>query len=588
MSFDFSRYRRCQTGLLILVIFGTLLLLVVPHAYEQDQPAKAARILYINQTGSWLDPSSGPDLYRDTFFSLYYLAAAVWHACIGGNVLYSMNLFSAVCGTAGIAFLCGWGRRFLQIPTWIMAMLLLSMPLVLISSIYGNEAIMAFMLLAASIYSATYSNRGAVITSGGLLALACFARPDAVLMVPFLCGVCVLSAHPVLDLKRDYRKMLSVSLWAGLGFCAAAAITWLLILRRLPVGETSFPLNFSPKVMAAYTVYPFCPSIVLLAGAGWLVLFRKARARALLLLLLLIPLGFYFKNLSTPKYILPFAVGYAVAAGVLITAIPIWARSLSFLSIAFWWCVSLSPFGIHSGNRGAYWYLPTDDGPIPTGSYFSFYQNIRTGFFQERYNSEINSIRAASRHYSGSPNLQGYFNHQSGALVSIENGNYEVKKLASASLEGFSEKTDTPYVMILTSYLRTDPLRPADLEQFRKWLGEGRLKAPIQSNEPFPPFIETGPLIPAGTDHELGKRILFALDHSLGRGYQPRSVFVKDYTATSWVRTDSQPNLQGYVYADSQFTAFPNSTENGVVYSMVMPMRYYQEKDPRPQINSKK
>lgn len=558
---------------------------MVPFAYEQDQMAKAARILYINELSVWFSPTIGPQLYRETFFSLYYFCGAVWHALVGGEVFYSMNLLSAVLGSVGIALFSCWARRFFKIPVWITALLLLCMPIVFISSIYGNEAILAFMLFAASVYCTTFTNRRITFAGGAFLSLACFARPDAVLMLPFVCGITILSNQsenqPSL---RNLRIFSPCLIWPFLGFCCAASVTWLLLLRRLPQGETSFVMNFSPKIVAAYLVYPFCPGIVMLAVVGWVMLFRQNYKKALLLLLLFVPLIFYIKNLSSPKYILPLAVGYAVSAGILINSLTSWKRYISVIPIVFFLGVSLSPFGIYTGSKGAYWYLPTDDGPLPTGSYLSFYQKVREGFFQERYNTELNNIRVAASHYAGTPNLQGYFNPQSGTLVAIERGDFQhPETLTSANLKGFSGSMNAPYVMISVSYLCTNKMERAAEMKFREWLSEGRVRSPVTTKFPFPPIIEIGPLIPIDTDQELGKRILFALDYSSGVGYLPRSRFVTDYLATSWMV--GGPELQSEVlYSDSKFTAFKSHVANGAIYSSVMPFRYYAEKDPRSQI----
>src|SRR5690606_20452971 len=104
---------------------------------------------------------------------------------------------------------------------------------------------------------------------------------------------------------------------------------------------------------------------------------------------------FYASNLASPKYIASLVFFVTIPAADVLARSTWRARSLALVAFASLWIVSVSPRGISGPNQGALWYLPTVDGPCPTGSYATFYNRTRRGFYQFKQVDHIDSARAA-------------------------------------------------------------------------------------------------------------------------------------------------------------------------------------------------
>jgi hypothetical protein len=250
--------------------------------------------------------------------------------------------------------------------------------------------------------------------------------------------------------------------------------------------------------------------------------------------------------------------------------------------IAFWWIFSLSNFGFFGPTTGPYWYLPTADNAIPTGSYLTFYRKMSGDFYVQRYQSELSYVDQAVVRLCAAPPqepqvLWGTFNFHSLFYVTMKRGRL------SDYTSYFSWNPDlilpqdprTRIFMIQTSYLWPKVLPPAEHDKFVEWLKEGRVREVIGDGGPFPPMVEIGPLVPARTGDELGKRILFAEQYYLGSLSMPRNEMIADYGTLSWVRRDqAQGNSFTPIYSDGDFAAYDEVMNGGRVFGLHFPKQY--------------
>ena len=273
---------------------------------------------------------------------------------------------------------------------------------------------------------------------------------------------------------------------------------------------------------------------------------------------------------------------YVVPAAWLLSTSRVWLRAVMVACIAFWWIFSLSNFGFFGPTTGPYWYLPTADNAIPTGSYLTFYRKMSGDFYVQRYQSELSYVDQAVVRLCAAPPqepqvLWGTFNFHSLFYVTMKRGRL------SDYTSYFSWNPDlilpqdprTRIFMIQTSYLWPKVLPPAEHDKFVEWLKEGRVREVIGDGGPFPPMVEIGPLVPARTGDELGKRILFAEQYYLGSLSMPRNEMIADYGTLSWVRRDqAQGNSFTPIYSDGDFAAYDEVMNGGRVFGLHFPKQY--------------
>ena len=177
--------------------------------------------------------------------------------------------------------------------------------------------------------------------------------------------------------------------WLAIVSGAASGLLWILLVREIPESPLSFDFKTNFMLMAAFLSYPFNPSVVIIAAIGWLALWKINFRYAMVHLLLVLPLAFYFRNLSSPKYVILFILFYGIPASLLLSRAAWYVRACGVAAILFWWVVGLSNFGVFGPGRAALWYVPTADGPIPTGGYVTFYERAREGFYQAKQEERI-------------------------------------------------------------------------------------------------------------------------------------------------------------------------------------------------------
>ncbi len=354
-----------------LAIFACAVNLESP--WESDQSAKAAQILEIADTNDYLLRDSLTRCYFLKLYSLYYSVSGLAYDIVGGPIFRFMNLSSILAGALLVVSTAYAIRNALGAhPLW-SAAVLLSMPLVVASSTYGNEAIWALAMLALALFLATCRTSWLYYGSGVAMACAIFCRADMVFAAPFWFAWAALF-RPIEEARTLLvRRMFWLAIVSG----AAGGLLWILLVREIPESPLSFDFKTNFMLMAAFLSYPFNPSVVIIAAIGWLVLWKQNFRYAMVHLLLVLPLAFYFRNLSSPKYVIVFILFYGIPASLLLSRAAWYVRACGVAAILIWWVVGLSNFGVFGPGRAALWYVPTADGPIPTGGYVEVLRSVR-------------------------------------------------------------------------------------------------------------------------------------------------------------------------------------------------------------------
>ena len=575
-------------GIISLTLFS--LLAHNSMVWEQDQASKAAKILYMIQHAELLRPfdPSAAQIYQDAFFTFYYIVCALIYKLVGGDLLGLMNHLSAVFGAMGLIGLTTAIRHAYGISWYVSLPLFLSVPILVITFSYGNEVALSFGLFGAALGMASFGGKSAKFVSPILMVLACFARADMVLMCPFWLGWTLMYGLGLKDKKETLRSIAVIAVV----FVSTALFYFAIVFRGHIPRSLGFGLGRVGLLLWIGNVsYPFCPSLVVIGGIGALLFLFRRRKEGLLHFLLLVPLIVYFKNLYSPKYIIAMSIFYVVPTAWLLLTSRRWLRTVMIAGIAFWWIFSISNFGFFGPKMGPYWYLPTADNAIPTGSYLNFYRLMHGDFYVERYQGELEYVDlAVVKLCAATPQepqvLWGTFNFHSLFYVTMKRGHFDdyTKYFRWDPDLKLPEDPRTRIYMIQTGYLWPRVFPPAEHEKFTEWLMEGRVREVIGDGGPFPQMIEIGPLVPAGTDRPLSERITFAGKYYFGSLSMPRKEMLAPYATLSWVRRDQIPaNTQPSVYEDGVFAAFEQAMPGGRIFGLHFPKLYFRfsEEDTR-------
>ena len=203
-------------AILVGVISLTLFSLLAHNSmvWEQDQASKAAKILYMIQHAELLRPynPSATQIYQDAFFTLYYIVCALIYKLVGGDLFGLMNHLSAIFGAIGLIGLTTAIRRAYGISWYVSLPLFLSVPIVVVTFSYGNEVALSFGLFGAALGAASFGGRYAKFGSPVLMALACYARADMVLICPFWLGWTLMYGLGVKNKKEALRSIAVIAL----------------------------------------------------------------------------------------------------------------------------------------------------------------------------------------------------------------------------------------------------------------------------------------------------------------------------------------------------------------------------------------
>ena len=559
-----------------LAVFGYALNWSSP--WESDQSAKAAQIIEIADANDYLLSDSLTRCYSLKLLTLYYAISALVYKAVGGPIFTFMNLSSVVAGTMTVLSAAYAVRNAFGIhPLW-SALVLLSMPLVVISSTYGNEAIWAFAFFTLSLWLLTSPTPWFHYTGGVAMACAIFCRADMVLAAPFWIAWATLFGPAATSRKAIVRRLAVL----GVVSAATAAVLWLLLVREIPQSPLTFEWKTNYLLIAAFLSYPFNPSVVVMAAVGWLMMWKLNRRYAPAHLLLLTTLLFYFGMLASPKYILLCVLFYGIPAALLLQRSNWPVRAAALAAILFWWVIGVSVFGGFGPARAALWYVPSVDGPIPSGGYVAFYARARNGFYQAKQEENIvltSKLAEAAQQVAPDVRLVGQYSVISTAYVRCvrrQQGN-EIDPLTPP----LAEEGDTRFVMVRTGYFGLGRSAPEWLGKIRAYLEIGQVRPVFANDEqPFPEVIEVGEQVPAGANPSLGRRIAFLQDFYQGHMVFLLPEFVPAYAATSWLPSDDADWAP--IYQDEEYSGFDREiTGAQQVLGFPWPARLYNFRPPR-------
>jgi hypothetical protein len=229
-----------------LALFGYTVNLESP--WEGDQSAKAAQIMEIADANDYLLSDSLPRCYFLKLLSLYYSVSGLVYDFVGGPIFRFMNLSSVVGGTLAVLLAAYAIRNALGVHPFWSAVVLLSMPLVVISSTYGNEAIWAVAMIALALLLATCRSPWLHYGSGAAMACAMFCRADMLFALPFWFSWLALFG-PANDTRRSLTRRL---IWIAIVLAATGALLWLLLVREIPEPPLSFAWKTNLMLVAAF------------------------------------------------------------------------------------------------------------------------------------------------------------------------------------------------------------------------------------------------------------------------------------------------------------------------------------------------
>ena len=565
-----------------LAVFGYAVNL--DSAWESDQPAKAAQILEIAAANDYLLSDDLVRCYNLKLLPLYYFLSGLVFDAVGGPIFRFMNASSVVAGVLFVLSAVYAIRNALAVrPLW-SALVLLSMPLVVISSTYGNEAIWALAFFSAALWLVTCREPVLHYAAGFAMASSISCRMDMVLAVPFLIAWAALFTPAALKNVPLIRRL---AVHAAV-LATSLALLWILLMRTMPQQVLSFEWDMNPLLVVAYLTYPFNPTVVLAAVAGWLVLCKANLRYALAHLLLLTTAAFYIGILASPKYIVLCVLFYGIPAALVLERSRWPARVGVVAAILFWWVIGVSNFGVFGPAQAALWFVPTVDGPIPSGGYVKFYERAREGFYQAKQDEHAlltAKLAAASDAIAPDVHLAGQYSKNT--LVYVRYLRRQNGLATEPLIPPLAEPGDTKLVLVRTGYISLARTAPDWLDTVRSYLEKGQVRSVFSDDkQPLPDVVEVGEQVPPGTNDELGRRILFVQDYYQGHMAFELPEFIAAYAATSWVDSQQAKNVPGLsqpIYDDHQVAAFDKPVADAAqTLGFPWPARIYNFRPPRP------
>jgi hypothetical protein len=528
--------------------------------WEQDQPAKAAQNHALIASDFHL--SDTPNLYRLDKFPLFYLVSSLFQSTAGLGDYKAMNVLAIVCGIIFFPAAVLLSSRFFGANALLAFAALLSCPAIFLTFIYGNEAALALLFLSLSILSSLASNGSlAMALFAGLLAgSAALSRMDYAVFIA-VAPLFQLVSTSAPRLKLDARSLRCAVITLVSGFLLFVAF-YAILLRSAPAAST-FDHKFNLLQTGAYLAYGLGIFLVPAAATGLFVQFKRNWLLGLLLLAVASHALLYTWMFSSTKYVLPLFLVTAIFSAIGLTAI--WARH-SFAVVVLLiapWLLSVTPFGVKWGQTGALYFVPTDDGPLPSGAFLSFYRLVNEGFFQQRYLDEEEQVRktVALLPELGDVTLVGFFNPQTPMLVGAREGDFHLAERFRPNPAQPPESADQRVVMIKTSYLYPRRMSPEVQAWFHEALKSGLVRPLTDEDSPFPDAI----LISRhGCEVPEAKELIARISHLLAMGndeqWLERSALLPELSGTAWTKRDGA------------WTSLKKPTSDAKFYSLKSPM----------------
>ncbi len=529
---------------------------------DQDLGSKAAKIESLARSAPFASPVNPPYYYRESYFPFYYQVQALFHKMLPGSAVASTGYSAVLCGVIYLIGLAVYLNKLAGVGPWWTLFLFLNTPALVVNFLYGNEASLSMALLVVS--AAIISLRRGLnydIAAGFVLGLGFWCRPDVVLMTPF-----------IILLLGEWRRVWTT----GLSALVTILLYWLIFVRTIP-SEAAFPWIIDWRIFAVYLLFGFGPVVFIMAVFGF---FKANQRRWLLPLSTIVPLFYYFRDLGSPKYILGLALGTTLCAAWLIAASGRALKTVFVIAALFFWFFSITPFGLFGPSRGGHWVAPAGHGPVAFGSYLSFYEHIRDGFFGTRYAALEKTWELVLRSHALDPRpmrLIGSSDDHMLNLVCEQHGLARSTIPLTIDLPGDYMNEPARFVMLFNGYTRLSYLTAPGAEALvRGWLAAGQVaQLPgDDSQAALPSIVEVGPTVTTGSK-ELGQRILFADSYAKSSGLAPLQYFTVDYGAFCFVPAASHPASP--LYTDADFAATTHCPANAVIWGNWWPSVYYRQ-----------
>ncbi len=522
---------------------------------DQDLGSKAAKIESLSRLPPFASPVQPPYYYRESYFPFYYQVQALFHKALPGSAVASTGYSAALCGVIYLLGLAIYLHSLTGLSPWWSLFLFLNTPALVVNFLYGNEASLSMALLSVS--AALISlRRGSTYdcVAGLILGLAFWCRPDIVLMAPF---VLVLLAF-------DWRRIATTAVTAAL----TIVLYWLIFVRTIP-SEAAFPWIIDWRIFAVYLVFGFGPVVFILAFLG----FRKVNKRQWLLpISTIVPMFYYFRDLGSPKYILGLALGTTLAAAWLIMSSGRIMKTAIVVTALFFWFVAITPFGVFASTRGGHWVAPAGHGPVTFGSYLSFYQHIRGGFFGVRYLALQQTWELVLQSLKLDPRPMRVIGSSDDHMLNLicEEQHHMARSTVPVTIDQPGDRINEAarFVMLFNGYTRLSYLTAPGAEaHVREWLAAGQVSRITgdESHQALPWIVEIGPTVTHGSK-ELAQRILFADKYANSSGLAPLQYFTPDYGAFCFLPTKSQTVM-----------ATKECPENALTWGNWWPSVYYRQ-----------
>jgi len=277
--------------------------------------------------------------------------------------------------------------------------------------------------------------------------------------------------------------------------------------------------------------------------------------------------------LGSPKYILGLAFGTTLCAAWGIEAFGRLRFRLRLgagvVALLFW----IGP------ARGGHWVAPAGHGPVALGSYLSFYQHVRDGFFGTRYGALQRTWEIVLHSLTLDPRPMRVIGSSDDHMLNLiceERGISRARVPITIDLPGDYIHQPARFVMLFNGYSRLSYLTAPGAESLvRQWLADGQVSTlpGDESGQALPNIVEIGPTVSRGSKG-LGQRILFADSYGYGGGLAPLQYFTADYGAFCFVAASTRP--QPLLYADADFAATTNCPSGSLVWGNWWPSFYYR------------
>lgn len=576
---------------LLLITFLTIIFMAfsvnLSVPFEQDQGSKAAKITYMVKSNTIFEPLSGPRFYRDNLFSLYYIISAIIYKVTGGDVFVVMNLLSVFLGIIFFSSLSVLLHKVIHTSHFTNWVVFISMPILTTTFLYGNEVAFSITFFVLSLVFLSFSQtKWKRMFSALFLCASAFCRPDITLLIPFWIGWYLWIKGYAFSDKRMWCDILELF---G-SFLATALIYWFFFVRKFELGPLSFDYHTNIKLLLAYMTYPFNLTIVLIGTLSIGLLIVKREKIVLLLFFLTLPVFFYFNNLSSPKYIIGLAFFFGIPTVMFLGRIKFKERFLALALICIWYLTSITPYGMVNFRDGAGLFIPTADGPIPSGSYFWFYRFVREGFYSSKYKGEIESARRMIQYMDENPD-------ENIMIVGRFNDHFLLSELAASPfyteipewmkrwyVDSFPELPRVRYIMPQRAYLSFNNMSAKMQSKFLSFLIEGRVRGIAKTPEEeivFPFVIEIGDAIPPNTDPNLAGRILFVYKYYKGEGIMNTNIGPEFYSPTYWLKASRSLSIDAdTIHEDNEWKCYSSIIPNSQIWVTEMPDVYSTEQDP--------